>query len=44
MTLGRHGRACPGHLDTQCKDYRDARNKCGHDGAVLFNVEQEIAR
>src|SRR5215471_9451238 len=29
----RHGRACPGDLDrgAQCADYRDGRDKPGHD-------------
>jgi hypothetical protein len=35
MILHRHGRACPGHPDTQSTVYRDARDKRGHD-AVHF--------
>jgi hypothetical protein len=45
MNFHRHGRACPGHPEMVCTAYRDARDKRGHEGAVLLvSNSQEIAR
>jgi hypothetical protein len=44
MTLGRHGRACPGHPETQCKDNRDARDKRGHDAVVFLALQWKAAQ
>jgi hypothetical protein len=39
MNSRRHGRACPGHPDTQSTVYRDGRDKRRHD-AERFRESQ----